>query len=167
MPRSEGQGGEVRGLVTQLSQIGWFIRSLRIQMRFGALSRAPLRLLRLELQGDVVECEWMARPPDPWDADLPPAIGEHNASLQALEDALAVRELLFYLLPGVDGAIFRVYRPSTHDQPELIITGTVTREDPNVKVLSLAMRAKLCGFRFWLDEGILGTLQPEKCSALS
>ncbi|HTD21103.1 MAG TPA: hypothetical protein VK738_00455 [Terriglobales bacterium] len=154
--------GEVSEVVTQLCKVGDFVRRLRTQLRFGALSRAPLCLLRLELKGVVAECEWVARPPDPWDADLPRAVGEHNASLQALEDAMAVRQLLFYLLPGVESAVFRVYRQSTAEAAELIITGEVTREEPNLRVLSLAMRAKLCGFHFWLAEGTLETLQPEE-----
>jgi hypothetical protein len=149
-------------VVTQLRQVGDFVRRLRTQMRFGALSRAPLRLLRFEWKGDVVECEWMARPPDPWDADLPHHVGEHNASLQALQDAMAVRELLFHALPGIESAQFRVYRQSTLEEPELIITGTVTREEPGIQVLSLAMRAKLCGFRFWLGAGTLEKLQPDE-----
>ena len=39
-----------------------FVRSLRREMRFGQLSRAPLRLLRLELLEKTVVCDWMARP---------------------------------------------------------------------------------------------------------
>lgn len=152
------------GFVDRLFDIGRYLRRFETQLRFGKLSRAPLRLLRLELRGNVVECEWMARPPDPWDADLPRAAGEHNASLQALEDAMAVRKLLFHTLPDVESAQFRVFRQSTPDETELIITGTVTREEPNLQVLSLAMRAKLCGFRFWLGEGVLETLQSEHCA---
>lgn len=152
------------GWVDRLYAIGHYVRRLQTQLRFGKLSRAPLQLLRLELRGNAVECEWIARSPDPWDADLPPAIGRHNASLQALQDAMAVRKLLFYTLPDIESAQFRIFRQSTPSETELIITGTVTREEPNLQVLSLAMRAKLYGFRFWMDEGILATLQPEHCS---
>src|SRR5260370_42614946 len=94
----------------QLVEVGHFVRGLRIHMRFGELTRAPLKLLRLQLQGKAAERDWMARAPDPWDADLPSAVGERNASLQAVKDAMAVRELLFYELPHVEDAVFRVYR---------------------------------------------------------
>lgn len=139
-----------------------FVRRLRIQARFGRLSRAPLQLLRLELRGDVAECEWMARPPDYWDRDLPAHLREHNAASQALEDAIAVRDLLFSTLPRLSRAVFRVYRRAEDDVAELIITGTVTRdEEIPAGIASLAMRAKLSGFRFWLDNGQLRELQLE------
>ena len=145
-----------------------FVRNLHRQLRFGELSRARLRLLRLELRGDEAECEWMARPPDPWDAYLPPAVGEHHASLQALEDSLAVRNLLFYAIPSLSQAVFRVYRQAEGEHAELIITGTVTREDQAAaNVCSLAMRAKLCGLRFWLTDGVLGTFHSEGCTGSS
>jgi hypothetical protein len=167
-PRDSGEAIGVKhepGFVERLKTIGRYLRRLRSQLRFGKLSRAPLQLLRLELRADVAECEWIARPADPWDADLPLAVAEHNASLQALEDALAVRKLLLHSLPDIHTARFRVFRQSDSGETELIITGTVTREEPNLQVLSLAMRAKLCGFRFWLDQGILETLQAEPCSS--
>jgi hypothetical protein len=83
--------------------------------------------------------------------------------VQALEDALVVRDLLFAAVPSVASAVFRVYRQVEAEHAELIITGTVTREDqaaPNV--CSLAMRAQLCGLRFWLTDGVLGRFQSEK-----
>src|SRR2546429_9205810 len=113
----------------RLWELGYFVRGLRIGMRFGELSRAPLRLLRLQLRENQVECDWMARPADEWDKDLPPAIGEHNASLQALKHAMAARELLFCALPGGDNAIFRVYAPPARAHPELLTARTVTRAD--------------------------------------
>jgi len=149
----------------QLWEAADFVRNLHRRLRFGELSRAPLKLLRLELRGDEAECEWIARPADPWDADLPPSMGERHASLQALEDSLAVRNLLFSALPSVSRAIFRVYRQVKAEHAELIITGTVTREDQAAaNVCSLAMRAQLCGLRFWLADGVLGRFQSGECS---
>ena len=151
-----------RGVMKPLWEAADFIRNLHRQLRFGELSRAQLKLLRLELRGDEAECEWMARPPDPWDAYLPPDVGEHHASQQALEDSLAVRNLLFYAIPSLSKALFRVYRQAEGEHTELIITGTVTREDQAAaNVYSLAMRAQLCGLRFWLTDGVLGTFHPE------
>jgi hypothetical protein len=152
-------------LTMQLFGICYFIRTLGVQLRFGHLSRAPLKLLRLELRGDAAECDWVARPADPWDADLPRLVGDRHASAQALEDAIALRGLLFGALPGVNTAVFRVYRECASTCPELIIDGTVAREQLAVQsIRSLAMRAKLCGLRFWLEDGILEVLRPEECA---
>src|ERR1700687_5838282 len=87
-----------------------FVHKLRVRVRFGKLSRAPLKLLRFEVKGEVAECEWMARPAGAWDAGVARSSGDRNASLQALEDSLAVREMLFAAMPGVSSAVFRVYR---------------------------------------------------------
>jgi hypothetical protein len=148
----------------QLWKAADFLRKWRMEMRFGKLSRAPLRLLRLEVKSQVAECEWMARAADPWDADLPPGTGERNASQQALEDSLAVREMLFAAMPDISSAVFRVYRAvegaETGAEAELIIVGTVERDEEVAgNIRSLTMRAKLFGFRFWMDNGVLGTLQ--------
>lgn len=135
-----------------------FLRRLRRQFRFGELSRAPLRLLRLELRGDLAECEWMARPPDPRELDVTTAVAQRNQTLQALRDALAVRELMFDMLSEIRSAKFRVYRESAASA-ELIITGNVTREDQApLRVSSVAMQAKLCGFHFSLEDGVLQAL---------
>ncbi len=152
-------------LVRQLFDIGYFVRALQVQMRFGELSRAPLRLLRLELEGDVVECDWMARAADEWDGDIPKQVNDKTMATQALQDAIAVRDLLFCSLPGIDSALhFGLFRPPVEGEAELIITGLVTRdqEDPS-HVPSVAMRAKLLGFRFWLEDGILEALRSEDC----
>jgi hypothetical protein len=140
-----------------------FVRVLRTRMRFGELSRAPLHLLRLQLQGETAECDWMARAPDPWDADLLTGVGERNASSQALLDSMAVREQLFETLTDIRHADFRVFRQWARESPELIITGRVTREDPAVlRVTSPVMRAKLLGFHFSLIDGVLVPLQVEE-----
>lgn len=150
-----------------------FIHKLRGRLRFGRLSRAPLKLLRFEVRGEVAECEWMARPADAWDADFPRSFGQRNASAQALEDSLAVREMLFAAMPGVSSAVFRVFRAvegaeakaETGAEVELIIVGTVERDEQVAgNIRSLAMRAQLFGFRFWMDNGVLGTLQSSECA---
>src|SRR6202022_1669290 len=144
------------GLVGQLSGTGCFMRAQRIQMRFGELSRAPLRLLRVELRGEAAECEWVARPADEWDRDIPRQVRDANASTQALQDAIAIRDLLFRALPGVGTALLRVFRESMTGDLELIISGTVSREmEISRYVPSPAMRAKLLGFQFWLEDGTL------------
>ncbi len=155
-------------MMTRLCEMGDFVRRFRVLARFGDLSRAPLTLVRLQICGDVAECDWTARPPDMWDANIIPWITETNISTQALKDAIEVRNLLFRLLPGLRSAVVRVYRKSTNGPSELIITGTVSRDQrAPVTVRSLAMRAKLFGLRFWLDDGILESLQPEECAVNS
>jgi hypothetical protein len=146
-----------------------FVHKLRGRLRFGKLSRAPLKLLRFEVRGEVAKCEWMARPADAWDADFPRGFGERNASAQALEDSLAVREMLFAAMPGVSSAVFRVYRAveaaAAGAEADLIIVGTVERDEQVAgNVRSLAMRAQLFGFRFWMDNGVLGSLQSSECA---
>ena len=149
----------------ELWRIADFGRAIRRELRFGELSRARLQLLRLEWKSDSAECEWMARPADEWDVDLTPRVREEHETLQALKDAIAVRELMFSALPGVESATLRVFRQSATGAPYLIMTGTVTRgqEIPR-NVSSTAMRARLLGFRFWLEDGILEALQPEECA---
>src|SRR4051812_2948202 len=112
-------------MIKQLCDVRNIITRLRVQLRFGRLSRSPLRLLRLEWRHDHVDCDWVARPQDEWDKDLPARLGEGNTSLQALEDAMVVRDLLFYALHDISSATFRVYRDAGDESQELIITGTV------------------------------------------
>ncbi len=150
-------------MIRQMCEIGDFVRRMRVQLRFGTLSRAPLRLLRLELRENLVECDWLARAADRWDADLPVRIGERNASLQALEDAVAVRDLLFSTMPGLSSGVFRIYREVEGGPPRLIMTGAADREERvPTGVRSLAMRAKLAGFRFRLADGVLKAFQLEE-----
>jgi hypothetical protein len=142
-----------------LWEVADFARAMRRQMRFGEISRAPLKLLRVELRNDAVECDWMARPPDIWDSSLRRPIRDRNESLQALLDAIAVRHLVFDALPQIDCAVLRAFRQPGNGPPELILLGTVSREMPEVhRVSSLVMRAKLFGFCFSLEEGTLKPL---------
>jgi len=128
-------------------------------MRFGELSRAPLKLLRVEVCGQSAECEWLARTSDPWDCDVPAETREQNETFQALHDALKIRDLLFSSIPEIQSAGLNVYRQTALDSRELIITGAVSREDaPPRRVSSLVMRAKLYGLRFRLEGGTLGPL---------
>ena len=76
-----------------LWELADFVRQMRRQLRFGELSRAQLRMLRLEWRGDTLECEWIARPADPWDASLPAGVAERNQTVQALSDAMQIRDL--------------------------------------------------------------------------
>jgi hypothetical protein len=147
-------------MIKQLCNIRDVILRVRLQLRFGRLSRAPLRLLRLEWSGDHVDCDWLARPRDEWDRPLSPQIGESNESLQALEDAIVVRDLVFSSLREISSARLRVFREEPDGAHELIIVGTVTRSERFLyKVNSLAMRAKLCGFHFYLNDSKLMSFQ--------
>jgi hypothetical protein len=136
-----------------LYDISDFLRRIRRDMRFGDRSRAPLKLVRLVVMEDVAECEWIARPADMWDKDLPAKVRGENEIHQALIDALGIREALFDLVPQVRSATFKVYRHPGTSASQLIITGDLSREDePPPRVSSLVMRAKLCGLRFNLSD---------------
>lgn len=151
-------------LVKQVSQIGEWIRAQRTQLRFGDFSRAPLQLLRFEVRGEVAECEWIARPADEWDVEIPRNLSDVNSSVQALQDAITVRDLLFSVVPGIKSVLMKVFRKSSAGELELIITGTVTEgAQATPHVSSVAMRAKLLGFQFWLQDGILEALRSEDC----
>ncbi len=146
-----------------IGELGEFIRRLRARMKYGELSRAPLGLLRIDVRGAHAECDWLVRMPNPWDSTLPRDRAARIASEQALRDAIGVSELLFDSLPEVQEAQFRAYRQSAREPPDLIITGKLRREASSIlRVPSLAMRAKLHGFHFWLDDGILIPLEEQE-----
>jgi hypothetical protein len=131
---------------------GEFLWRFRRQLRFGERSRLPLKLLRMELCEGFAECEWIARRSDPWDVDVAPVIRDQNETWQALRDAISVREALFASIPQIRAARLKVYRQQRAGEPELIITGTVNREDETPRVSSLAMKAQLYGFQFFLED---------------
>lgn len=148
-----------------LRHISDFIRRVKIERRFGELSRSPLKLLRLQIQGERAEVEWLARTSDEWDAHLPWRVREEAFSLQALQDAIALREMVFDLLPDVHEAEFRAFRQSACEPPRMVIFGRVTREAPDVlRVASAAMRAKLYGLHFQMQEGVLRPFEMEESS---
>jgi hypothetical protein len=107
----------------------------------------------------------MARTADRWDTHLPRQVSDENVSVQALQDAIALRELLFAELPEVQKANLRAFRQAAGGRPELIITGTVNREGQIPRhISSTAMRAKLLGFQFWFADGSLAALESEECA---
>jgi hypothetical protein len=107
----------------------------------------------LEVKEDIAECEWIARPADVWDQDLPAKVRGENEIDQALRDALGIREALFALVPQVRHARVKVYRHPGTSTAQVIITGDLDREDePPPRLSSLVMRAKLCGLRFNLSD---------------
>jgi hypothetical protein len=143
-------------LTEQLFGVSHFLFRLRTQLRFGELTRAPLKLLRLQIVADVVECDWQARSPDPWEADLPARLGRRHSSLQTLRDAIDVRALLFHAIPDADTVYLRIYRENAAQMREMVVTGCTQRNDNSARAVhSLAMRAKVLGFRFRLEDGIL------------
>jgi hypothetical protein len=106
-----------------------------------------------------VECDWLMRPPDPWDKDLQEHLAKENQTLQALRDALILREVIFESFPAVINAELRMYRADGEHRLELVMTGKVNRyNDGFERVASVAMRARLCGFHFKLNEGEMESL---------
>jgi hypothetical protein len=131
-----------------------FVKQVRSKLRRGELSREPVKLLRLEWTPEALECDWLMRPSDPWDAYIPPHRARENETSQALKDALALKKMLFRAFPAAEKATLRMFRMDTEQQLELVMTGTVARNDQFYeRVPSMAMRAKLCGFRFTLAHG--------------
>jgi len=150
-------------LAKQIFRAAQFIRGLRFRMRYGEISRAPLRLLRFQILENTAECDWMARFPDPWDVDLTPKVQQRHITLQALKDAIDVRALLFETLPDLDSAQIHVYRESSDVGCEVIITGFVQRNDNASRNLhSIVMRARVLGFRFEINEERLQKISPQE-----
>jgi hypothetical protein len=153
-------------LTEQFCNVSHFLCRLRVQMRFGELTRAPLKLLRLEILTDSVECDWLARAQDPWDAELPRDVGQRHSSLQTLRDAIDVRALLFRTFPAAETAHFQIYRDVPGTMREVIVTGCTQRNDNLSRgVHSLAMRARNLGFRFRMEDNILCRMSDEEKTA--
>src|SRR5712664_4253674 len=149
----------------RLYEVADFIRAIRRRLRFGELSRAAIRILRVELRDDSAECDWMTRPLDLWDSNLSPPAREASASCQALADAMAWRAVLLDELPSIRSALLRCLRASPTQTPEAIIFGTITREDPPLlRIASPVMRARLCGFQFELENGFLKPMKSDELS---
>jgi len=141
------------GLTEQFCNVSHFLCRLRTQLRYGELTRASLKLLRMQISEDTLECDWLARDADRWDTDLPKMVRQRHASLQTLHDAIDVRSLIFRTFSGIDTASLRIYRDTEDSGHELIVTGYVHRNDHSSRwVHSLAMRAKNLGFRFHLQD---------------
>jgi hypothetical protein len=142
-----------------------FLRMARRKLRFGEYSREPLELLRLEWKGNALECDWLMRPADRWDADLPARVVEENQTLQALRDGLTLRNIVFKSFPRVDNAELRMFRIGADGLPELVMSGSLVRTNEVLeRVASIAMRARLCGFRFTQGDGCLKRMTPLGCS---
>jgi hypothetical protein len=150
--------------MTELMQTADFLNRARQRMRYGTLSRAPLRLLRLEWKEEVVECDWLMRSPDPWDRFLPENLADKLHSQQALRDALSLRDMVFTAFSHVERAELCMFRKQVDKPLELMMRGVVNRSNEILRrVPSVAMRAKLCGFEFSLTEGVLDPRNRVSC----
>jgi hypothetical protein len=149
-------------LTEKLCDIRCFLLRTRVQLRFGRLSRAPLKMIRLEISPEAVECDYLARASDPWDIGLPRRVTQRHFSLQVLRDAIDIRALLFLAIPDIDDARLRIYREAEPGLRELIVSGATHRNDHgSLGLHSLAMRAKVLGFRFRMEDDFLCKLSDE------
>ena len=81
--------------------------------------------------------------------DLPEHLARENQTLQALRDALSLREVVFKSFPAVVNADLRMFRADDEHRLELVMRGSTSRSNEALyRVASVAMRAKLCGFHF-------------------
>ena len=150
------------GLTEYLREVSLFLKRFRSRSRAGHHSRSPLHLVRFHLDRDTIWCDWVARDPDPWDAMLPERIGRRHASLQALKDAVDTRALIFSTMQQAQHVEVRVFRSKGEQALEPIILGSLRRNGGSFRhIHSLAMRAKLLGFQFRLEDEVLAPLQPE------
>lgn len=155
--------------MTELFAIADFVRRARTLARFDDFSRSSLQLLRLEWRKSWAECDWLMRLPDPWDEHLPARFVQERETQQALRDALSLRNLIFEAFPSLDRAELRMFRRLANQQHELMLmmTGSLERADEVLpRVASVAMQAKLCGFRFTLAEGVLESMSSNSASCI-
>jgi hypothetical protein len=125
-------------------------------MQFGEWSREPFKLLRIEVRNDEAWCDWLARPADEWDAYIPSHASARNFTVQALEDAIKVRAMLFNVLDDVQTIELQAFRTLPNHCRELILAGTAFRDDKlPARDISLTMQAKLLGFHFTVADGSL------------
>ncbi len=147
--------------MTELIHAGDFLAKARRRMRFGTFSREPLRLLRLEWKERCVECDWLMRAADPWDRFIPDRVAEEHQTLQALRDAMNLRDVVFESFPEVTSAKLQMFRTGRAEKLELVLMGSVSRLNEVLRnVPSVAMRAKMCGFQFNLAKGALESINP-------
>jgi len=145
--------------MSPIIQAGRFLAQARKELRHGELSREELKLLRLQWKVELVECDWLMRAPDAWDADLPPHVVHENQTVQSLKDALTLRNLVFKWFPEACRAELRMFSTDADGQLELVLTGSVDRDNEICqRIPSVAMRAKLCGFDFTLIQGVFQRL---------
>ncbi len=94
-----------------------------------------------------MECDWLARPQDQWDADLPPGVGLRHAALQTLRDAIDVRSLVFGSFSGLDSAQFCIYRDAPDEKREMRLSPVMysaTTTLSRFQLHSLSMRLPEC-----------------------
>lgn len=133
-----------------------FLERIRKDLRFGEYSREDLKLLRIQWTSGKVECDWLMRRPDAWDRDIPAHAAKENQTLQALRDALDLRNAIFRSFPDANTAELRMFDCGQTGEFELVMSGSLTRENEIYhRIPSVAMRARLCGFQFTLAEGVL------------
>lgn len=153
--------------MNDLLDITEFLGRVRRKLRSGEFSRQPFKLLRLEWKESEVDCDWLMRAPDAWDAFVSKSISDQHVSIQALRDALSLREIVFRSFPRIECANLRMFRSGQDGSLELMLTGSVKRSDEILpRVPSIAMRARLCGFRFTLAQGVLKSLQSATFSCI-
>jgi hypothetical protein len=155
-------------LTERFCDVSHFLLRLRVQLQYGRLSRAPLKLLRLQLTGDFVECDLLARAGDPWDTDLTERLAKRHVTLQTLRDAIDLRALLFRSVPEARGAYCRIYRNGEGGACELVMAGNIHRNDQSARgIHSLSVRARALGFRFRMDNDRLYPISDEGFSLAS